>query len=137
MGTPRTFSKKQVVELVAKGGSLADADIRGLDLAGICFDGIDLEMAKLAECNLARSTFRNANLKLASLWSADCRDAIFDGADLEEADLDFTELDGASFHNAKVKKAIFPFARVSFEQVTQSVKTGKRLRMERASGDEL
>jgi len=131
MGSPRPLTKKQAVDHVNRGESLKQADIRGTDLSGVCFDGADLEFAKLAECNLTRATFRGANLRNASLWHSDCTDACFDGANLEEADLDLSNLDGASFRGAKIRKAIFPFNRVSLEEIQTSVRTGRRVRMNR------
>ncbi len=120
MGSPR----------LARGDSLADNDLRGLDLTGVCFDGADLRRAKLAESNLARATFRGADLSGASLWHSDCKDAVFDEANLEEADLDFANIDGCTFKNAKVRKAIFPNPRQTLDEVTQSVRTGKKIRVD-------
>ena len=102
----------------------------------VAFDGVDLERAKLAECNLTRASFRDANLSNASLWHSDCKDAVFDGANLEEADLDFANLDGCSFKNAKIKKAIFPFTRLPLEDVALSVRTGRKVHMERRGLDD-
>lgn len=130
MGSPRPLTKKQIVDLLGRGQSLADADMRGIDLAGVCFDGADLRRVKLADCNLSRATFRGADLAAASLWNSDCKDACFDRANLEEADLDFCNLDGCTFHEAKIRKAILPFARLPLEEVQASVRTGKRVRME-------
>ena len=59
---------------------------------------------------------------------------MFDEANLEEADLDFSELDGASFKGAKIRKAIFPLSRISLEQLQQSVRTGRKVKMERGRG---
>ena len=129
MSSPRPLSKKQVLDHLARGESLAGSDLRGNDLSGVVFDGIDLTAAKLAECNLSRASFRNCGMVAASLWHSECRDACFDGADLEEADLDFTNLDGCTFHRAKVKKAIFPFHRIPLDDILESVRTGTRVRM--------
>lgn len=131
MGTPRSLTKKQILEHLAKGESLAEIDIRGLDLQGVNFDNADLSFSKLAECNLSRATFRGTRMVSASLWHAECKDAVFDNANLEEADLDYSNLDGCSFKNAKIKKAIFPFAKLPLEEVQLSVRTGKKVRMDR------
>lgn len=136
MGTVRPVTKKQIMELIGRGAPLGTIDMRGIDLSGICFDGVDLSMAKLAECNLARSTFRGANLASASLWRADCTDACFDGANLEDADLDFTNLEGTTFRGAKIRKTIFPFHRVTMDQIQTAVRTGRRLKMEPRKDDE-
>lgn len=136
MGSPRSLTKKQIIEILSRGESLSDIDIRGIDLSGTNFDNADLTYAKLAECNLSRATFRNANLTNASLWHAECKDAIFDGANLEEADLDYSNLDGCSFRNAKIRKAIFPFSKLPLEEIQASVKTGKKVRMDRGRLDD-
>ena len=72
---------------------------------------------------------RRADLSAASLWHSDCKDACFDHCNLEEADLDFTNLDGCTFRGAKVRKAIFPYTRLSLEEVMTSVRTGRKVRM--------
>jgi len=136
MGSPRTLSKKQILDAIVRRASLADCDMRGLDLSGTCFDGVDLRRSKLAECNLSRATFRGADLQAASLWHSECQDAVFDDANLEEADFDFSNLDGCTFHNAKIRKAIFPFTRLPLKAVIESVRTGKRVRMSRRSFDD-
>jgi len=136
MGSPRPLTKKQVLDLINRKQSLADMDMRGIDLSGVCFDGADMECAKLAEANLSRATFRGTNLNNASLWHAECKDAVFDGAMLEEADFDFANLEGASFRGAKVRKAIFPYNRLPLEDVLHSVRTGRKVRMHRGAAEE-
>ncbi len=42
MGSPRPLTKKQIVDLIARGESLAGLDLRGNDLSGVCFDGAEL-----------------------------------------------------------------------------------------------
>lgn len=136
MGSPRPLNKKQILDALAKTKDLSDADMRGIDLVGVVFDGANLQRAKLAECNLGRASFRGADLTNASLWHADCKDAVFDGAILEEADLDFAYLDGCTFKDARVRKAIFPFNRLPLQQVLTSVRTGRKVRMDAARGDD-
>lgn len=136
MGSPRPLNKKQITDILAKSKDLSDTDMRGIDLIGVVFDGANLQRAKLAECNLGRATFRGADLSSASLWHADCKDAVFDGAILEEADLDFAYLDGCTFKDARIRKAIFPFTRLPLEKVQESVRTGRKVRMDAPKGDE-
>ena len=131
MGSPKPLTKKQIMDMIAKTGDLSDLDMRGVDLSGVCFDGVDLRRAKLAECNLSRSTFRGADLSQASMWHADCKDACFDNAIMEETDMDFCYLEGATFRNARVKKAIFPINRITLAQINSCVKTGRKLSMDR------
>lgn len=136
MGSPRTLTKKQILDTLAKTGDLSGADLRGCDLSGICFDGANLQRAKLAESTLARSTFRKADLSYASLWQCDCQDAVFDGAILEETDFDFAHLDGCTFLGARIRKTVFPFSQLPLEEIKRSVRTGRKVRMSPVDHDE-
>jgi hypothetical protein len=132
----RPLNRKQVQDMIRKKESFIEADLRGCDLNGICFDNQDLSFAKLAEANLSRCTFRNARLNGTSFFAANLKDAILEDCDMEEADLDYAWLDGVSLRGAKIKKAIFPYKKVPVSEIKESVKTGKRLRMEPMSIDE-
>ncbi|MSQ02032.1 MAG: pentapeptide repeat-containing protein [Myxococcales bacterium] len=126
----KALTRKQVVDMVRRGDRLEDADLRGLDLSAVCFDGVGLRQAKFGDCNLQRASFRGADLAGASFWNANMREAVLDGANLEEADFDYCNLDGASFRDAKIRKAIFPFKRLPLEMIQRSIRTGQRVRME-------
>lgn len=126
----RPSNRKQVIELLRRGGSLEHMDVRGLDLSGISFDGANLRSTKLADANLARCTFRGADLTSASMWHANLKDAIFDEAVLDSADLDCANIDGCTFRNARIRKTIFPLNRSGMDQVMESVRSGSRVRME-------
>ena len=132
----RPLNRKQVQEMIRKKESLIEADLRGCDLNAINFDGLDLSFAKFAEANLSRSTFRGCNLTGASFFAAALKDATLDEANLEEADLDYAWLDGVSLKGAKIRKAIFPLKKILLEDVKESVRSGKRLRMEPMSLDD-
>ncbi len=136
MGSPRPLNKKQVLDILQKSKDLSDADMRGIELVGVVFDGANLQRAKMADCSLGRASFRGADLSGASLWHADCKDAVFDEAILESTDFDFAFLDGCTFRDARVKKAIFPFTRLPLSAVQDSVRTGKKVRMDQMKGDE-
>lgn len=126
----KTLTRKQVVDMIRRGDSFEEADLRGVDLSGVAFDGINLRNAKLGDCNLQRASFRGADLTGASFWNANLREATLDAANLEEADFDYCNLDGVSFKDAKLRKAIFPFRRLPLEMIQRSVRTGQRVRME-------
>lgn len=131
------LNRKQVMEMVRKKESFQDADLRGADLSGLCFDGLNLVQAKFAEANLSRSTFRGSNLMGTSFFGANLRDVCLDNANLEEADLDYANLDGVTLHNAKIRKALFPTRKLTLAEIRSSVATGVRLRMEPfAPGDD-
>ncbi|MCB9760070.1 MAG: pentapeptide repeat-containing protein [Alphaproteobacteria bacterium] len=127
----RPLSRKQVLELLRRGKSLEQADIRGLDLSGLCFDGVNLRWTKLADANLARCSFRGADLTSASMWHANLKDAIFDEAVLDGADLDCANIDGCTFKDARIRKTIFPIPRDQMGQVMESIRLGTRIRVER------
>ncbi len=129
--SPVSLTKKQVMDRLRRGESLADADLRGLDLSGTCFDSCDLSYAKMAECTLSRCTFRSANLSGASMWQADLRDTNFTSANLDDADLDMTNLDGAILYKAKIRRTLFPLDRLPMERIQDSIRSGRRLVMDK------
>ena len=126
----KSLSRKQVTDMLRRGESLVEADLRALDLSGVSFDGANLTNAKFGEANLQKATFRGANLTGASFWNANLREATLDSANLEEADFDYCNLDAVSFKDAKIRKAIFPFKRLPLDMIQRSVRTGQRVRME-------
>jgi uncharacterized protein YjbI with pentapeptide repeats len=132
----RPLARKQVLEMIRKKESFLDADLRGCDLVGLVFDGVDLSRAKFAEANLSRCSFRGSNLTGASFFAATLKDATLEDANLEEADFDYANLDGVCFRNAKIRKAVFPLRKLPLEQIRESVRTGARVRMEALALDE-
>ena len=124
-----TLSRKQVQDAIRKRNSLRDTDVRGEDLSGLAFDGMDLRNAKLAEADLTGCSFKQADLSGASLWNANLQDANLDGAILEETDLDFANLDGCTIRGARIRKAIFPLSQVDMDTINQAAQSGSRLRM--------
>lgn len=132
----RPLNRKQVQEMIRRKESLVEADLRGCDLSGVIFDGTDLSFAKFAEANLARCSFRGCNLEGASFFGASLKDALLEECQLEDADLDYAWLDGVSLKGSKVRKAIFPLKKVPLEEIRESVRSGKRLRMEPIAVDD-
>ena len=132
----RPLNRKQVQDMIRRKESLVEADLRGCDLTGVVFDGTDLSYAKFAEANLARCSFRGCNLEGASFFGASLKDALLEDCQLEEADLDYAWLDGVSLRGSKVRKAIFPLKKVPLEEIRESVRSGKRLRMEPVTVDD-
>ncbi|MSP54359.1 MAG: pentapeptide repeat-containing protein [Myxococcales bacterium] len=124
------LSRKQATEMIRRGDSFRDADLRGSDVSGLVFDGLNLAQAKFAEANLMRCSFKDADLTGASFFGANLRDACLDGANLEEADLDYANLDGVTLLGARIRKALFPTRKVSLVDVRAAVASGGRLRME-------
>lgn len=128
--TGRPLTRKQVIEMIRKKENLEEADLRGCDLVGLAFDGVNLKNAKFGEANLARCSFKSSNLQGASFFGANLKDASLELANLEDADFDYANLDGVTFLNATTKKAIFPIRRLPLEDIRESVRTGKRVHME-------
>lgn len=126
----RSLSRKQVVEMLRRGESFEEADLRSADLVGVSFDGVNLSNAKFADANLQRASFRGANLTGASFWNANLREASFEGARLEETDFDYANLDSVNFKDAKIRKATFPTKRLPLDMIQRSVRTGQRVKME-------
>ena len=126
----RPLTRKQVIDLLRRGRSLEQADIRGLDLSGINFDGVNLRWTKLADADLSQCSFRGADLTSASMWHANLKDCAFDDAVLDGADLDCANIDGACFKGARIRKTIFPIPRTEMHQVMESVRTGSPVRVD-------
>ncbi len=125
----RTMTRKQVLEHLRRKQPLEQGDMRGLDLSGISFDGVNLRDAKMAGANLTSCSFRSADLSGASLWQSDLQGATLDGANLEGADLDMANLDGCSFLGARLRKTILPDDDPVPSQVLDSVRSGRRVSM--------
>jgi uncharacterized protein YjbI with pentapeptide repeats len=132
----RALSRKQVVDMIRRKETLVEADLRGCDLAGVSFEGVDLSYAKFAESNLSKCNFNRADLTGASLFGANLKDATFEEANLEETDFDYANLDGVVLRGAKVRKTLFPYRRVSQEAVRESVRSGKKLVMEASAAED-
>lgn len=132
LGVPRPLSRKQVQDMIRRKQSFFQLDLRGIDLSGLCFDGVDLRQAKLAEANLGRCSFRQANLAGASMWQANLQDAVLDQANLEETDLDMANLDGCTFRSARIRKTIFPNQQRALPVIEASVRTGARVNLPHA-----
>lgn len=132
----RPLTRKQVIEMIRRKEPFEDADLRGCDVVGLAFEHIDLSRAKFAEANLSRCSFRGSTLIGASFFGANLKDASLEDANLEDADFDYANLDGVTFRNAKIKKAIFPLRRIGLDEIRESVRSGKRVRMEALPLDE-
>src|SRR5947199_4784451 len=73
------------------------------DLSDAVFDGLVLEGATFDDtCDLARASFRNADLYWGNFFLANLEDADFEGADLRGADMKETNLRRATLRNANL-----------------------------------
>lgn len=77
------------------GVCLDHADMRAADLRGVNFAGCDLRYADLRGAHLEGATFQNANLYGAKLQGAEAFRVDFRGADLRQANLAGAYLEGA------------------------------------------
>ncbi len=121
---PQSMSRKQVLDALRRGRSLIDADLRGTNLSGINFDGVDLAYTKLADSDLSQCSFVGANLSGASMWHANLKNCAFDRSILDFADLDEANIDGCTFRGARIKKTIFPNARLAISMIEESIVAG-------------
>jgi uncharacterized protein YjbI with pentapeptide repeats len=129
--SPVSLTKKQVLDRLRRGESFVEADLRGLDLSGVCFDECDLSYAKMADCVLCRCSFRGADLRGSSMWQADLRDANFTSANLDDADLDMANLDGVILFKAKIRRTLFPLDRLPMDRIQDSIRSGRRVMMDK------
>ena len=114
-------TKRSVFIDVARGASLENADLSGIDLDGVQWlkgvnltgsdiekaklGGADLENANLSGANLYSANLSGANLYGANLSNANLKSANLKGADLRTADLTDTNLYSANLTGAKLKNA--------------------------------
>ncbi|WP_337176946.1 pentapeptide repeat-containing protein [Paludisphaera sp.] len=101
----------RAIELIVEArGSLAYADLNGLDAPRCFLPSADLRGAALEGASLSGSYFGRADLRSASLVGADLRsstliEADLRGADLRRADLRRADLRGADFTGADLRDA--------------------------------
>ncbi len=113
------LTRQLVLQKIAKGESLAGAEMMDLDLAQVDFSGIDLSGANLQNANLRYANLRNANLSGANLYNAD----------LSFADLRGVDLSNVNLTSAKVYKAKFEekaAERVQLAEVTDDAEDTAR-----------
>jgi uncharacterized protein YjbI with pentapeptide repeats len=91
------LTREQVLAMHARGESLAEKDLTGLDLS----------KADLQEANLRGAVLEGADLSKADLQGADLSMAVLTGADLSKTRLKRARLDQAYAEGAKVRKAKF------------------------------
>ncbi len=89
-----------VLEAVACGADLGDADLRDADLGGADLRGADLGGADLGGADLGGANLGGADLGGADLRGANLRGANLRGADLRGADLGDANLRGADLGDA-------------------------------------
>ena len=92
----------EALETHRNGGSLAGADLMGVELSGADLSGADLVDANLEYANLSGVKLVGADLRFAVLTNANLLDADLSNANLREADLSDARLDGAKFVNANL-----------------------------------
>jgi uncharacterized protein YjbI with pentapeptide repeats len=90
--------------------NLTQADMRGIDLAGLPLWNADLSSAQLDQASLYATDLRQANLSGAHLsqalaWAADLEQAVLFGAHLQGVCLFFANLKGAFLARADLKEA--------------------------------
>jgi uncharacterized protein YjbI with pentapeptide repeats len=127
--TTRSPLGRQLVEQLRRGERPHDLDLRGCDLRGATFDGLDLSLAKFSEADLRRCSFRGTTLRGAVFFGADLQEACFDGANLEGADLDYANVVDVTFLGARLRHAVLPGRAAGRTQIEESVRTGARVKL--------
>ncbi len=92
--------RESCLKAIARGDSLSERDLTGIDLSGADIRGADLSEAILEGANL-----QEAQLNGARLVATNLRGAILNGAELVEADLSLAELTGAQITRANLRRA--------------------------------
>jgi uncharacterized protein YjbI with pentapeptide repeats len=140
-GLPLHFGEAEsvrnlVVEAVAAGVSLSEADLRGKSLAGISIPGADLVGADFSGADLAGSDvsrsrltgvmFSEAVLVGADLSHSELSEANFAYADLEKAKLTQANLAWTNFSGANLTRADLSFSNVHHADFTGANLEGTR-----------
>jgi len=95
------------LERAAATGSLADLDLRGIDLSNCDLGGVDFSGSLLAGVD-----FAGARLARAILRNADLSAAVFDNADLRAVDACRADFSGARMMRANLQEAKLDHARL-------------------------
>ena len=85
----------------------AAIDIRGMNLGGADFSGVDLRWSALIRMNLSGCNFRGADLMGSNLRDSNCMNADFTHADLQWVQFNRTDLRRATLQNATLRGAVF------------------------------
>lgn len=110
---PQTSEKarRQILEIIGRGGSFMDQDLRGADLSGLDLTGIDFSGADLIGANFSGSNLTQASF--AGAWAAHanfsgCRldKTNFSGASLGCSDFSGSRGTGPSFEGAFLTGAV-------------------------------
>lgn len=117
------LTRKEVIDRVKAGKSLAKEDLSGLDLRGLDLTGVNLSRADLSEANLSGAYLSGAYISsvdlsgayliCAALVEADLSEANLSRADLSEANLSRANLSRATLSHAKISEADLHDARLS------------------------
>jgi uncharacterized protein YjbI with pentapeptide repeats len=103
-------------DAVLSGANLAGANLVGADLARVNLSTADLHRADMREVNLKEANLFFANMKGADLSRSSLRNADLRNADLSKANLDGAVLDAAALDGANLLEA-----KVTTEQLDQTM----------------
>ena len=106
----RMLSSEEVGKLPLQAANLTEADLAGIHLQQVQFEGTilenaNLEGAHLEGANLRRANLRGARLERANLKGANLRNARLERVNLREAQLQGAKLDAANLTDANLEKA--------------------------------
>jgi hypothetical protein len=115
--------KKLIASLVAKGASLARADLRNADMSYMDLNGIDLEGAMLETTDFRGSQMKGAHLEKASLRRAKFAGAMMQGVQGQAADFTGADLHGAILTFSNLRGAILDGADLTAAGCSSAVMT--------------
>lgn len=81
---------------------------------------INLQFAKLQDCDLEDALLYEANLDMADLSRSNLKFANFDGASLIRANLYSTQLEGTKFEFANLENTRFTYSDISIDQLEEA-----------------
>ncbi|MEC9046747.1 MAG: DUF2169 domain-containing protein [Planctomycetota bacterium] len=110
--TPGAWSRQRVLEALASSGSLAGANLSGLDLHEVDFSGAALQGAVFDAANLKGAVFDGAVLDGADLSGSTPAGARFQGASINKTLFDDLPLDAVDFSGARGAEASFAGCRL-------------------------
>ncbi len=100
-------TRESVLEKVARGESLENEKLKGLDLSAANLRGADLRGAQFRYSDLRDADLRDADLRNANLRHVNLQRALLAGADLRGADFTHADIHGAVLTGARIAGAKF------------------------------
>jgi len=124
---PRTFSRKEAIDILQTTRDFSGLDFRKANLAKLDFSNCNFQTSNLSYANFKDSNLEGCNFANCSLWNANLEGVNLTRANLEDADLDYTKLRGACLFRANVRRATLPTDLIPRDEIMRSVNEGTRI----------